>query len=188
MNPVDQMIGRYRRLRYHERPLPVIGLATRACAPSWLIRCLAALFHAAAIWLAASRGVLPIGVPLVGIGVVVVWSLVRPWYAVSVLTIGMAAFLLWLSPGAVADLATVMIAVLAYLGWRLTMAAALLPWRGRAEWRTLLTWRDAVVAALSLVVAGAAFLPGSAHWVIVVIGIVGLLGLAAVFHLRRSGQ
>ena len=186
---VERIVYWYRRWRYRRRPAPRLDVSLTSLVPAWLIRllasaCLISLVAWPAVntvlpwWISWTAAVLP--------GLITLW---RPGYAPATAAVVLAGLFLIGSPAAPYDPSVVGLAASAYVGFRLSLAASLLPWRGRAQLRVLVSWRDAAILATTLALAGLAWAVtgrGPA-WLALPSGL-GLVGLALVIGtgLRRS--
>lgn len=178
MRFIDGLVYQYRRLRYHGKPTPKIRVYARPSVPAWVVRILAGVAASLCVGLPGSGSPVPyvlVTILAAGMGT---WMLIRPGYEVSITSILLAALLLFSSSHPVFDPLTWWILLVAYLSLRLAMVSCLLTWTSRVEFRAILTWRDAVLAALSVLIGCAALIPGM-NWWAVALGIVGLVGVAA---------
>jgi len=185
MSLTNTLVYQYRRWRYRERPQPRIKLRLPWSVPGWTVRIGAAACSGGCLVIAAAGTAFPPALVTVITTAIVVLTLVIPRYQTALTTICLAAVAVLYSPGAPFDPVIGWVVLTGYLGLRLTMAAQLLPWRGRAQLATLLGWRDLVVMGLTLVVAAASGLPaGHLTWT-VIIGAIGLLGVVIAYVIGR---
>jgi len=157
---IDMLVYYWRRWHYHERPLPRVGVRAGAMVPGWALRVVAAACAAGCPLLAGGHTFLPgalAKVAAVVFGLVTLW---RPGYEVVCWAIPVSAVLLVTSSRAPFDPVALWVALLGYLALRLAMAAALLPWNGRAQPRAVLTWRDLVIVGLLASIRGVVALSG----------------------------
>lgn len=188
---IDKIVYYWRAWHYREAPLPGIGVRAGVMVPAWLVKVVVAAIVGACLGLTLGRaGATPTAVALVAAAGCVI-ALVRTNYVVVLGAIALSAIFVLASRHAPFDPVTVEVAVAGYIGLRLSLAAALLPWTGRAQLRVLLTWRDAVIVALTCAVQFAHLLPGGGA-AAAIIGVVGIIVLAVVFQAVRlkdySGQ
>ena len=159
MSLIDNIAYRYRRWHYHEKPLPKIKISSGAMIPGWTVRIVASVLAALCPFLAAAHTFwAPLFVALVAL-VTGLAMLFRPGYHVTLPAIVVAALFLLFSARAPFDPNTPWIALSGYLSLRLSLSAALIPPSGKAQIKTLLTWRDLVVTALTLLAGAATLLP-----------------------------
>lgn len=182
---IDRIVYYWRAWRYREAPLPRIGVRAGLMVPAWLLRLVVAAIVGGCLATTLGRtGATPTAVAIVTIAGFAV-TLARTNYAVALGAVILSALFVLASRQAPFDPATVWVAVAAYVGLRLSLAAALLPWTGRAELRALLTWRDAVIVVLTIAVQFARLLPGGGV-LAAIIGTAGLVILAIVFQAVHS--
>ena len=159
MSMIGTFVYRYRLLHYRQKPLPRIEIRSGAMVPGWAVRAVAALLAALCPFLAAAHTFwAPLFVVIVALATGIA-MLAKPRYHVALLAIIAAAFLLLFSSRTPFDPNTPWIALSGYLSLRLSLAAALIPPSGKAEIKALLTWRDLLVTALTLLAGAATLLP-----------------------------
>jgi len=183
MNLVDSLVYQYRRLRYRSKPAPKIRVYARRSVPAWVVRVLAAAATASCVVLAGSRSPMPTGLVIALAAGMVLWMLARPGYEVAVTSVLMAGLLLFSSVSFNPLIGWILVA--AYFCVRLSMVSCLVKWTSIVELRAILTWRDAVVAALTALIGCASVLPGVGVWA-VVLGAAGLLGVAMMIYTRTG--
>jgi len=178
VNVIEMVVYRYRQWRYREPPLPRIGTPMRWSLPAWIVRVLAAVVVGLGVGVSAGLADAPwqlTGVLVLGLGL---WGLVWPGFGPGLAAIGGIGLMLLFSPGVVGVGVGVVVA-LGYLGLRLQMIAGLTAWHGRVALGALLTWRDAVVLGVTLLIGLAVLLPGGGP-VPVIVGAAALVAAALV--------
>jgi hypothetical protein len=176
---INRLVFFYRLAHYRERPLPRIGLGTRAALPGWMIRLVAAAAAVACVGLPGGQTILPGGLVAAVAGLTGVWMLRWPGYAAALTAISTGGLSLLGLPGTPLSPLAPVVAATGYVAWRLALVAALVPWRGRAAVRAVVGWRDLAILGLTALVGTAAWLPGTTWWY-PLLGVAGLAVLVAV--------
>lgn len=187
----DTVVYWYRRWRYRPVPIPRLGVDLPGLLPAWVVHLLAVACLVTLVAWPGVRTAVPgsIGLTLAGlVGLAATW---RPGAAPTVAGVSLAGLFLLGSPAAPFDPIVFGLAGLAYAGYRLSLVAALLPWRGRVQWSVLTRWFDGAVLATTAAVAGLALvLTGRGPAWLALPGVVGLIGLAGLIGagLRRGAN
>ena len=175
MRFVDSVVYQYRRWRYRPKPVPRIRVTTHRSIPAWAVRILSAVCACLCVVLPGIGSPMPTELAIALGSGLAVWMLVRPGYEVALTSILMAGLLLF-SSSAFHPL-TWWILAAAYLALRGSMVSYLVNWTSTVELRVILTWRDALIAGVTVLIGCTALLPGSGWWT-VLLGAVGLLAVA----------
>jgi len=187
----DRLVYWYRRWRYRRPPNPRLDVNLRGLAPAWIIHLLASACLVALVVLPSVRTTVPwpVGVALaVLIGLAAIW---KPGYGPAVAAIVLAGLFLLGSPAAPFDPLVFALAGLAYVGYRLSLVAALLAWRGRIQLTALVGWLDGLILISTVALGGLALgLNGRGPVWLTLPGALGLIGSAALLSagVRRSAE
>jgi len=116
-----------------------------------------------------------------------IWMLIRPGYEVGLTAILLAGLLLFGSSHVLFDPLVWWILWAAYLCLRLSMVSCLVNWTSWVELRAILTWRDAVIVGLTVMIGCSHLIPGSGVWP-QLLGIAGILLAAIILRLNQSSS
>ena len=186
MSLTDSFVAQYRRWRFRRRREPAIDVRMAWSAPGWAVRAAAGAMAGGCLALAGLGAGAPATMTVVAAVVAAGLTLVLARYEITLLIICLAAATIILSPVAPLDPRPAGIGLAGYLALRLTMAAWLLPWRGRAQLGVLLGWRDLVVLGLAALVGAAIALPGGGWWTLP-LGAIGLVVAVVAYVVGSRG-
>jgi hypothetical protein len=182
MSFIDNMVFRYRGLRYREKPIPQIELDARWLVPNWALRIMLGLLCLGLMVPAGITGGAP-GFLIIGLSVGLVgWLLWWPWYPQAL--IAGCAGALFLIGGEVHPWQGFAMACAGYAALRLGEVLELTGWGGKIQLTALFSPRDLLVLGATALLTGLSLIPLPSPVLLAVLATTALLGLGFLLRPR----